>query len=77
MNSYNKKTPDISVVTDIKTKAAILRVKLNPFAFETYYIGYTQKLKSNHAKYILLTTQKWGKPFDIANYKLYAPISLQ
>lgn len=33
-------------------------------------IGYSQVLKSNRAKYILTTTQNWGRPLKFADYKL-------
>lgn len=39
-------------------------------------IGYRQKLSGRRAQYILQTTQAWGKPLDIADYKLVTPDTL-
>ncbi|MGE5497203.1 MAG: hypothetical protein ACM3Q2_03995 [Syntrophothermus sp.] len=39
-------------------------------------IGYRQKLSGRRAQYILQTTQGWGKPIDIADYKLVTPDTL-
>lgn len=36
----------------------------------TMYISYSQSLKANKAKYILLTTNYWEKPLNRADYKL-------
>jgi len=40
------------------------------------YIGYSQPLKKDKAKYILLTTQEWNKPLKLSNIKLATDTSL-
>ncbi len=40
-------------------------------------IGYAQALKSNRAKYILTTTQNWGRPLHVANYTLVVDANLE
>lgn len=39
-------------------------------------IRYRQKIKERRAVYILKTTQGWGKPLDVAEFKLITPITL-
>lgn len=41
------------------------------------YISYRQQLKSNTARYILTTTQQWGKPFEEVTYELIIPEKLK
>jgi hypothetical protein len=40
-------------------------------------IGYKQKLKANTAKYIIMTTQSWGKPLEQAVFQLKVPRCLK
>jgi hypothetical protein len=40
-------------------------------------IAYKQKLKANKAKYIILTTNSWGRPLEQAIYTLQVPHSLK
>lgn len=41
-----------------------------------FQIGYRQKLNGDSAVYILKTTQGWGKPLELAEFKLIIPNSL-
>jgi hypothetical protein len=41
------------------------------------FISYRQQLKSNTARYILTTTQQWGKPLEEVTYELITPIELK
>lgn len=46
---------------------------LAPFDTLLFQIGYRQKVVCNSVIYILQTTQGWGKPIDLAEYKLIVP----
>jgi hypothetical protein len=41
------------------------------------YISYRQQLKSNTARYILTTTQYWGKPLEEVSYELITPAKIK
>lgn len=43
------------------------------YAFRVYF---RQKLVENHFRYILTSTETWGKPLTTANYELQIPVSL-
>lgn len=58
-------------------RGAFFRVELQPTEQMAYHIIYRQKLKSKKAKYIIVTAQKWGKPFETADYRLEFPDSLK
>lgn len=58
-------------------RGAFFRVELQPNEELAYHIIYRQKIKSKKAKYIIVTTQKWGKPFETAEYRLEFPDSLK
>jgi hypothetical protein len=40
-------------------------------------ISYRQQLRNNVARYILTTTQQWGKPLEEVTYELIAPTDLK
>ena len=40
-------------------------------------ISYSHKLNGEQAEYILLTTQEWGKPFELATYQLIVENNLE
>ncbi len=42
-----------------------------------YQIIYHQKIKNNRMEYILTTTEKWGKPFEYAEYIYKMPINYE
>ncbi|MFA4923678.1 MAG: hypothetical protein WC557_05750 [Ignavibacteriaceae bacterium] len=46
---------------------------ITPFDTVLFQIGYRQKIIGDSAVYILRTTQGWGKPIDLAEYKLLVP----
>jgi len=66
----------ISQLASQTTKGALFKVQIPANNEITYHIIYGQKLKTNLAKYIITTTQKWGKPFEEADYKLEIPESV-
>jgi hypothetical protein len=66
-----------SVLINQTDKGALFAVHLMPDQQKAYHIIYRQRLKSNEARYIVLTTQKWGKPFEQADYRLIIPDSIR
>jgi len=50
-------------------------LKIAPLDTVFFQIGYRQKIIADCAIYILRTTQGWGKPIDLAEYKLIVPDS--
>jgi hypothetical protein len=48
-------------------------LSIAPHDTALFQIGYRQKLKSDSAIYILKTTRGWGKPLQLAEYKLVVP----
>jgi len=40
---------------------------------QKYRLSYRQELFGNKAEYILTTTQRWGKPFEDVNYRIFLP----
>lgn len=68
------KTGDtVSQLATQTTKGALFKVQINAHGETPFHISYGQKLKANQAKYIITTTQKWGKPFEEASYRLEVP----
>jgi len=60
----------------------LIKTRENGFSFkvqiasgkaEKYRLSYRQKLLGNKAEYILITTQRWGKPFEEVNYRFFLP----
>ncbi|MBU2651893.1 MAG: DUF4424 family protein [Bacteroidetes bacterium] len=69
--------PDSSVVLRKRKEGGNFHAVFPPYSQRAYFIGYTQELKSGHARYILTTTLQWKKPFELANYKLWVPLGIQ
>lgn len=74
--AWPRDDPDSSVVLHKRKQGGNFLASFPPYGQRVYFIGYTQRLKSGHARYILTTTQQWKKPFELANYKLWVPITL-
>ncbi|MHC1708498.1 MAG: hypothetical protein AB9842_13390 [Bacteroidales bacterium] len=63
--------PELKEVPYAVTKEGIaFPVTVNPYYAKKYKVKYRQKLLSNKAEYILLTTQQWRRPLEQANYSL-------
>jgi len=45
-------------------------IEINPNDTSVYKVIYQQKTPANKFRYILTTTKKWGKPFEIAEYSI-------
>jgi len=58
-------------------KGFFFKIGLLPYGTGKYQISYRQRLLKNKAEYILLTTQKWGLPFETAFYKLITPADVR
>jgi hypothetical protein len=50
---------------------------IEPYKATECIISYQQKLLNNRVEYILKTTKKWKRPFEIAYYKLIIPDNLK
>ncbi|OFX27914.1 MAG: hypothetical protein A2033_01890 [Bacteroidetes bacterium GWA2_31_9] len=66
----------INIISNKTEIGFYFKIELNSYGVGKYKISYRQKLLKNKAEYILLTTQKWDKPFDSANYKLITPAKM-
>ncbi len=75
--SITKEDDTTSMLIKQTEKGAMFAVHLLPKQEAAYHIIYRQSLKSYEAKYIILTTQKWGKPFETADYRLEHPGNLK
>lgn len=62
--------------TKDENKGIYFRLNIAPHDTLLFQIGYRQTLSADSAVYILKTTQGWGKPIDLAEYKLVVPSSL-
>lgn len=58
-------------------RGALFLVDLKKDEEAAWHIHYRQQLKSTEAKYIVMTTHKWGEPFETAHYQLEVPDELQ
>ena len=66
-----------NIFTGKSEKGAFFKIKMDAYGVAKYHIFYRQKVEKNNAEYILKTTQKWGKPFEKASYKLIIPEKLK
>jgi hypothetical protein len=53
--------------------AAVLKVPLTPDTITTWRITYKQNIRGRSARYILTSTQDWGRPLDEATYCIIVP----
>ena len=66
-----------SALVNFNDNAATFRLTVFPFDTAIVHISYLQSISGNYAEYILTTTQKWGNPFEKADYTLQLPINLR
>ena len=66
-----------SLLATQSLKGSMFKVIIPPNGEVACRIRYGQKLISNEAMYIITTTQRWARPFEIANYSLTFPINIQ
>lgn len=67
VNMENDTTP---LVATQSKHGALFKLQIPPHGEVAYRIKYGQRNKGGTAKYIITTTQKWDKPFEVANYSL-------
>lgn len=67
------KAGTVNLATNKSKKGAFFKIMIEPYGIAKYRVFYRQKVEKHKAEYILLTTQKWGKPFENVTYKLIIP----
>lgn len=77
INACDENAKSTNIIINKTAKGFYFNITLAPYGIGKYKISYRQKLLKNKAEYILLSTQKWGKPFDNAIYKLITPTSMK
>ena len=70
INAIDVNAKSQNIIFNKTAKGFLFKIGLNPYGIGKYKISYRQKLLKNKAEYILVTTQKWGTPFESSNYKL-------
>lgn len=75
--SITRQSDTASALINQTRNGARFGVKLAPGEEAAFHIIYRQELISGEAKYIIVTTQKWGKPFETAAYRLEHPFDLK
>lgn len=76
INALDVNAKSQNIITNKTEKGFFFKIALSPYGTNKYKISYRQKLLKNKAEYILLTTQKWGKPFVSCKYKLVTPSAM-
>ncbi|MFH2143996.1 MAG: hypothetical protein ABIJ97_16340 [Bacteroidota bacterium] len=77
INAIDFNAESQNIITNKTEKGFFFKVGLSPYGIGKYKISYKQKLLKNKAEYILITTQKWGVPFEKAIYKLITPVNMR
>lgn len=77
INAVDINSKSTNIIVNKTEKGLSFKVELRPYGTGKYKISYRQKLLKNKAEYILLTTQKWGRPFENAFYKLITPAQMK
>ncbi len=77
INALDFNAKELAIITKITERGFYFRIELHPYGIGKYKISYRQKLLGNKAEYILVTTQKWNKPFESAQFKLITPAKLK
>jgi len=54
--------------------ATRMAIPMKPKGVTVWYLDYTQKIKSSHARYILTSTAAWKKPLEEATYYFVVPV---
>lgn len=77
INAFDVNAKTLNIITNITEKGFYFKIKLQSYGIGKYKISYRQKLLKNKAEYILVTTRKWGKPLESAQFKLITPVDLK
>lgn len=71
LNVHDEENP-IPIIKQNAT-GAYFPVSILPYTAKNYIIQYQQELLGTQAEYILVSTQKWKKPLESANFTLTLP----
>lgn len=77
VNAFDANKKSFNIITNKTENGVFFNISLKPYGIGKYRISYRQKLLKNKAEYILVTTQKWGVPFDNVIYKLTTPANMK
>ncbi len=66
-----------SLLATQSPRGSMFKVIIPPNGEVACRIRYGQNLISNEAMYIITTTQRWARPFEIANYSLTFPNNIK
>jgi hypothetical protein len=77
ISAINVNSKSANCLVNKSANGSFFKIDLIPYGIGKYKISYRQKLLKNKAEYILVTTQKWGVPFENAIYKLIAPAKMR
>lgn len=77
MSAIDIANKSMDVVVSKTADGLFFRVELGPYGVGKYKIYYRQQILKNKAEYILVTTQKWGIPFENAFYQLITPSTME
>jgi hypothetical protein len=69
----SNKVVDIKFRSVEKANSISFTIPLKPKSITTWYFDYSQKIKASRARYIITSTNAWGKPLQEATYKFIAP----
>jgi hypothetical protein len=77
---------DSLVITDLKADTIIqyregrsgvfFPVSVKSYGQAAYRVDFRQRLVEKHFKYILTSTETWGRPLEFANFELQVPVGL-
>jgi hypothetical protein len=66
-----------NIIINKTNKGFLFKTEIGPYGIGKYKIAYRQKLLKNKVEYILVTTQRWGIPFESSDYKLITPTNMR
>jgi hypothetical protein len=67
---YDVTKPDHPLMVEVKDSVASFSLSFLPFSEKCVKIYYKQHHNRSRARYILMTTQHWKKPLELAKYSL-------
>lgn len=70
---FSDDDPTVPLPLYIHDSLVTFNITLPPGSVQPITIIYSQRHNGNYAKYILTTTKYWGKPLQLAEFKLVVP----
>jgi hypothetical protein len=67
------KTVNLSFRTIENAGSISLGIPVRPRSVTIWYLDYVQRIKATRARYIITSTNAWGKPLEEATYRFIAP----